>query len=108
MSDEAVLSRYEITVQNLWTVRMSQMNAALWFAGAVYLFAPLVFGAPVWKSLVIGFLAIWAIFIKFARHQLMRVAPILFMLTLLEFSGALPPMAQWPAQLAAIVKGASG
>lgn len=85
----------ESELQALFTKRLFEITPQYMFATAVYLAAALEFGVPVWKSLAITAVVGYAIFIRFGRHLLVKIAVFLMMLTLIEWSNVFPPVSQW-------------
>jgi hypothetical protein len=70
----------------------------------VYLFTCLVFGIAVWKSFAIAAIIGYSIFVRFGRQLLMKVAVLLFIVTIVEWSGVVGHISGWPALARSMIK----
>ena len=95
--EQAIKIPSDEQISNIFHKRLREMNLQRISAVAIYFVAAFEFGAPAWKSSIIAGAVAYAIFVGLGRGILVRAAPILLILALVEFSGVLPPMSQWAA-----------
>ena len=87
LSDEAINA--------LFWKRVSEIRAQHVIATLVYFFTCVVFNVPLWKSFIVAGIVAYCLFIRFGRGLLVRLAVILLVIVLTEWSGAVGHLSDW-------------
>jgi hypothetical protein len=98
MADQDLRMPTDAAIANLFRKRLREFTPQCVIATAACFVAPLEFGSPLWKSLTIAAVIAYCLFVNFGRGLILRGAFILLVTTLVEFSGAMPSIATWPAR----------
>src|ERR1700760_4719826 len=79
----------------LFWKRVSEIRAQHVVATLIYFFSCVVFNVPLWKSVVVAGIIAYCLFIHFGRGLLIRLAVVLLVIALTEWTGAVGHLGDW-------------